>query len=189
MTLPLLFVLLLFLASFSRQRKLMVFHWKLSDSKSPRVFRTFLSILVDLGNVVAWIVSARPRFPTFSVPLSSLWRSFWVHQLLLVSRPISCSIVFWSSLARSKYLSLFSFSLVYYYWYWCKLIVFNLNISDSKSPQASWTLLSILPDLNKAVVWMVSTCPLPSLPVPVPILGDYTECPNYNWYCRPFHVL
>ena len=32
-------------------------------------------------------------------------------------------------------------------------------MSDSKSPQVSRTLLSILTDLNNAVVWMVSTCP------------------------------
>ena len=37
---------------------------------------------------------------------------------------------------------------------------FPLNLSDSKSPQISRTLLSILADLNNAVVWMVSTCPL-----------------------------
>ena len=32
-------------------------------------------------------------------------------------------------------------------------------MSDSKSPQASWTLLSILAVLNNVVVWMVSTLP------------------------------
>ena len=34
------------------------------------------------------------------------------------------------------------------------------GLSDIKSPQVSRTLLSILADLNNAVVWMVSTCPL-----------------------------
>ena len=34
------------------------------------------------------------------------------------------------------------------------------TLRDSKSSQVSWTLLSILADLNNAVVWMVSTCPL-----------------------------
>ena len=38
----------------------MVFHWSLSDNLSPQVSRTFPSILVDLSNVVAWIVSTRP---------------------------------------------------------------------------------------------------------------------------------
>ena len=41
----------------------MVFHWSLSYSKSPQVFRTLLSILIVLNNVEVWMVSTRP--PTF----------------------------------------------------------------------------------------------------------------------------
>ena len=41
----------------------MVFHWILSDSKSPQVSRTLLSILAVLNNVVVWIVPP-PRPPT-----------------------------------------------------------------------------------------------------------------------------
>ena len=37
----------------------MVFHWSLSDSKSPQVSRTLLSILAVLSNAVIWIVSTR----------------------------------------------------------------------------------------------------------------------------------
>ena len=36
-------------------------------------------------------------------------------------------------------------------------MVFLWSLSDSKSPQVSWTLLSILANLNNAVVWIVST--------------------------------
>ena len=39
-------------------------------------------------------------------------------------------------------------------------MTFHKNLSDSLSPQFSWTLLSILVDLNNLVVWMVSTRPL-----------------------------
>ena len=39
-------------------------------------------------------------------------------------------------------------------------MVFDRGLSDSKSPQVSWTLPSILADLNNTVVWMVSTRPL-----------------------------
>ena len=35
--------------------------------------------------------------------------------------------------------------------YWC--------LRDSKSPQVSWTVLSIVTDFNTAIVYMVSTCP------------------------------
>ena len=38
-------------------------------------------------------------------------------------------------------------------------MVFRWSLSDSKSPQDSRTLLSILAVLNNAVVWMVSTRP------------------------------
>ena len=38
-------------------------------------------------------------------------------------------------------------------------MVFHRILSDSKSPQVSRTLLSILAALNNAVIWMVSTCP------------------------------
>ena len=40
------------------------------------------------------------------------------------------------------------------------MMVFYWSLSDSKSHQVSRTLLSILTDLNNAVVWMVSTRPL-----------------------------
>ena len=51
----------------------MVFHWSLSDSKSPQVSRILLSILVVLNNAVVWMVYNRPPTSkssgTFSNPL------------------------------------------------------------------------------------------------------------------------
>ena len=64
-------VLLLFLASLLHQRQLMVFHWSLRDSKSPLVFRTFLSILADLSNTIVWKVSACPPISNSSSPLKT----------------------------------------------------------------------------------------------------------------------
>ena len=37
----------------------MIFHWSLSDNKSPQVSVTLLSILAVLNNVVVWMVSTR----------------------------------------------------------------------------------------------------------------------------------
>ena len=55
----------------------------------------------------------------------------------------------------------------YYYYYTCERFSLQLypmishwSLNDSMSPQVSRTLLSILTDLNKAVVWMVSTPPI-----------------------------
>ena len=39
----------------------MVFHWRLSDSKSPQVSKTLLSILAIFNNAVVWMVSTRPQ--------------------------------------------------------------------------------------------------------------------------------
>ena len=48
------------------------FHWNLSNSKSPRVSRTLLSILTDLNIVVVWIVLIHPLIsnPSFTIVLT-----------------------------------------------------------------------------------------------------------------------
>ena len=106
----------------------MVFHWGFSDSKSPQVSRTRLRILAVLSNAVVWIVSTRP-------PTSKSSRPF-INPLVMVPIIIIYSLEF--SHQRN-------------------LMVFHWRLSDSKSPQVSRTLLSILTVFNNAVVWMVST--------------------------------
>ena len=49
----------------------MVFHWSLSDSKSPLVSRIFLSILAVLNKVGVWMVSTRPSTSKSSSPLNN----------------------------------------------------------------------------------------------------------------------
>ena len=49
----------------------MVFHWSLSDSKSPQVSMTLLSILAVLNNVVVWMVSTQPPTSKSSSPFSN----------------------------------------------------------------------------------------------------------------------
>ena len=51
--------------------KPMAFHWSLSDSKSPQVSRTLLSILAVLNNAVVWMVSTRPPTSKSSSPFSN----------------------------------------------------------------------------------------------------------------------
>ena len=65
-------IIIIISLSFSHQRKMRVFHRSLSDSKSPKVSKTLLRILVDLNNVVVWMVSTGP--PTFksSSPFNNL---------------------------------------------------------------------------------------------------------------------
>ena len=63
----------------------MVFHWSLSESKSPQVSGTLLSIPTDLNNVVLWIVSTRP--------LISMSFNCCTNPLVIVaSAPITISV-------------------------------------------------------------------------------------------------
>ena len=94
----------------------MVFHWSLRDSKSPQVSRTLLSILAVLNNVVVWMVSTRPPTSKSSSPFS--------NPLVTVPKaPITIGIIvtfmfhsFFNSLARSRYLSFFSYSFSVILW-------------------------------------------------------------------------
>ena len=94
----------------------MVFHWNLSDSKSPRVTRTRLRILAVLSRVVAWTVSTRPPTSKCSKPFD--------NPLVIVPKALITigTIVtfmfhsFFNSLARSRYLSFFSLSFRFILW-------------------------------------------------------------------------
>ena len=88
----------------------MVFHWSLSNSKSPQISRTRLRILAVLSNVVVWIVSTRP-------PTSKSSRPFNSPLVILPNAPITIGRIvtfmfhsFSNSLTRSRYLSFFSLS-------------------------------------------------------------------------------
>ena len=90
----------------------MVSHWCLSDSKSSRVS----SILADLNNTLVWMVSISPVIFNSSSPCT--------NPLVTVPRaPITIGInisfmfhSFFSSLARSRYLSFFSHSFSFILW-------------------------------------------------------------------------
>ena len=61
----------LLLESFSNQCLLMVFHWSLSNSKSPQVYWTLCSILAILNNVVAWMISTHLLISKSSSPFNN----------------------------------------------------------------------------------------------------------------------
>ena len=149
--------------NFSYQRLLIVFHWRLSDSKSPQVSRTIFSILAVFNNAVVWMVT---RLPT-----SKSSRPFNNPLVTAPKAPITIGIIvtfmfhsFFNPLARSRYLSLFSHYYYYYYYFFMSFshqhqpVVFHCGLTNSKSPQVTRNLLSILVDLNNAVDWIVSIC-------------------------------
>ena len=91
----------------------MVFHWSLSDSKSPQVSRTRFRILAVLSNAVVWIVSTRPPTSKSSRPL-----------VVVPNAPVTIGTIvtfmfhsFFNSLARSRYLSFFSLSFRFILWF------------------------------------------------------------------------
>ena len=94
----------------------MVFHWSLSDSKSPQVSMTLLSILAVFNNALVWMVSTRP--------LTSKSARRFNNPLVTVSKaPITIGTIgtfmfhsFFNSLARSRYLFFFSHSFSFILW-------------------------------------------------------------------------
>ena len=94
----------------------MVFHRSLSDSKSPQVSRTRLSILAILNDAVIRMVSTR-------LPTSKSSRPFNNPLVTVPKAPITIGTIvtfmfhsFFSSLARSRYLSFFSHSFSFILW-------------------------------------------------------------------------
>ena len=94
----------------------MVFHWSLSDNKSPQISRTLLSILAVLNNAVVWMVSTRLPTSKSSSPFSN-------PLVTVPNAPITTGIIvtcmfqsFFISLARSRYLSFFSHSFSFILW-------------------------------------------------------------------------
>ena len=93
----------------------MVFHWSFCDSKSPQVSRPF-SVFWPFSKCCSWIVSS--RLPIFKS--SRLCTNPLVN---VPSTPITIGITvtfmfhsFFSCLAKSRYLSLFSLSFSFTLW-------------------------------------------------------------------------
>ena len=94
----------------------MVFHWSLSDRKSPQISRTRLRILAVLNNAVVLKVSTRP-------PTSKSSRPFNNPLVIVPKAPIKIGTIvtfmfhsFFNSVARLRYLSFFSLSYRFILW-------------------------------------------------------------------------
>ena len=116
----------------------MIFHWSLSNSKSPQVSRTRLRILAVLSNAVICIVSTRP-------PTSKSSRPFNNPLVIVPKEPITIGTIvtfmfhsFFNSLPRSNYLSFFSHS-------------FRFNLCSTRTAKS--TILQLLFFVDYYKVW------------------------------------
>ena len=107
------FLFLFFFESYSHQHKLMVFHCSLSDSMSPQVSRTFLSILADLNNVVILKVSSCPLISKSSCPRANHLVTIKGTTITNVLPSLSSSIFFQFSRKVKVLTSLFVFLQLY----------------------------------------------------------------------------
>ena len=121
---------------FLHQLTLMVFHWILSDNKSPQISRALLSILAILNNAVVWVVS--------SCPPTSKSSSLFSNSLVTVPKaPTTTGIIitcmfhsFFNSLVRSYYYYCFSNQYLSLFHCFRLLLIslFSLSPSSSSSP-------------------------------------------------------
>ena len=120
---------------------LVVSHWRLSDSKFPRVPRILLSILGDLNNpAVLDGLNSSSNYPFL--------QSFY-HFKRTTIFDITVTYKFQLLLSSSSSLLLL---LLFYFLRAFYICVFHQSLSDSKSLQVSRTLLSIMADLNSSIV-------------------------------------
>ena len=146
----------------------MFFHWSLSNSKSPQVSRSLLSILAVPNNTVVWTYS---KFSSpFSNPLVTVPNTPITIGIIVSCMFRSC----FNSLARSRYLSFFSHSfsfilrsagtakstilqiLFFFFFGWLLLsLVFWPRLGDLCVCQS----LMILAVFSNTVVWIDSTRP------------------------------
>ena len=116
----------------------MVFHWILSDSRSPQYSRTLLIILIVLNNAVVWMFSSRPPTSKSSSPFNN-------PLVTVPNAPITIGIIvtfmfhsFFISLARSRYSSFFSYSFSFIF------ILWSAGIAKSTTLQILCFLLIII---------------------------------------------
>ena len=117
----------------------MVFHWNLSDSKSPQVSRTLLSILAVLNNAIVWVVPTRPlaykscspfNGPLVTVPNVPITIGIIVILMFHCFFLISYQGLGINPSASSSSSSSSSYYYYYYYYYYYSLIrAFHISVS------------------------------------------------------------
>ena len=117
--------------------------------------------------------------------LASIWLvlmalfcvAIWRGSVSLLRFPFLTTVQVFSSQNSPVCCQKYPYSCFFPSYYFTHLRVFHWSLSDCKFPQVSRTLLSILADLNNAVVWIVSSRPLISKS-PSPCTNPLVTVPN-----------
>ena len=96
----------------------MVFHWSPSDSKSLQISRTLLKILINLNISVVWRVSILPLISNSYCLFSTYFKTIPITPTIIFLTVTLTFRSFFSSLARSKYLSLITLSFISTLWFY-----------------------------------------------------------------------
>ena len=175
----------------------MVFHWKLSDSQSPQVYRTLISILTNLNSTVVWMVFTCAFISNSSRPFTNL-----LVTILRVPITVGITITFmfhsfFSSLARSKYLFLFSLSFNFTLCFagtvksaTCQILFFLLTIT--RPGHLAKILLSMLLFFVYILFFLnifFKVCIYPALPLEQDVTQGQFFKAEFNWFeFRIFHL-
>ena len=167
----------------------MVSHWGLSYNKSSQVSRSLLSILADLNNAVVVMVSTRPLISKTAIPCT--------NPLVTVPRPpitvgITVTFMFhslFSSLERSRYLSLFFF---FFFFFFAFLQFYPVVTRNGKVHNSTvlffvfFVLFFLLFSFVFLFVYLF-VCFLPSLGLVIwPRIGDPFVSQNQSALCVSF---
>ena len=115
----------------------MVFHWGLSESESPQVSWTLLSIRTDLNNAVIWMVSTRPLILKSPSP--------YINPLVTVPRaPITISIIVTLIFHIFFQFQINEFILLFPFCYFYSVVSRNCNVHNSASSLFFFLLLIII---------------------------------------------
>ena len=116
----------------------MVFHWSVSDCKSPQITWTLFGILTDFNNAVVWIFSnlllllqTISAFADYSKYTNNNWH--YLHPLLFIS--------------------LTGFKYHYYYYYITACEIFLPALANSQSLESEWQDSSSLQDSSQHSGW------------------------------------
>ena len=173
----------------------MVFHWNLSDSKSPQVSRTLLSILAVFSNAVVWMVSPRPPTSKSSKPFDNPFVTVPKAPLTIGTIITFMFHSFFYSLAR--YLSFFSHSFSFILWsagtakstilqilFFLLIIIRSGLLAENRwsmcMSKSHRSLCVSFASFSTSFKWVFFT--------EVWVIAFLLSFSNYNWYHPHFHV-